>query len=288
MRVIGAAMAEAGVIGIGRLTLSRRERPVMVEPRSTDMGLFTLRAADEVRASQFARPESDFDAEMVAIAGAIIKQRIGNFDPSTYHDRYQDALRELIEAKMKGLPIKPKEVAAPAPVIDLMAALKRSLSQDAPPPKRQGRTRSAPAGFAVGRFPGVENGKARRRPNPQPRLQSVGEEHERACLFVFQSAPGDHLLRVRTCAMISAITCRIAPIWRRSARSAPRSYSREPPLIWSRETIFGQPRPLPFFGGGRTASSWYNCAGDSRQPGLRERQSSIFGQKGDGSRRGAA
>ena len=52
--MIGAAMAEAGVAGIGRLTLSRRERMVMVEPRGTGMALFTLRATDEVRSAQFA------------------------------------------------------------------------------------------------------------------------------------------------------------------------------------------------------------------------------------------
>ena len=32
----------------------------------------------------------DLDAEMVAIAGAIISQRTGNFDPSTYRDNYQE------------------------------------------------------------------------------------------------------------------------------------------------------------------------------------------------------
>jgi DNA end-binding protein Ku len=130
--VIGAAMAEAGVAGLGRLTLSRRERMVMVEPRGTGMALFTLRAANEVRASQFGSAESDLDAEMVAIAGAIIKQRTGTFDPSTYQDRYQEALRELIEAKMKGLPVKPRAVTEPPPVIDLMSALKRSLAQETP------------------------------------------------------------------------------------------------------------------------------------------------------------
>ena len=45
LRVIGAAMAQTGVVGLGRLTLSRRERMVMVEPRDTGMALFTLRAA---------------------------------------------------------------------------------------------------------------------------------------------------------------------------------------------------------------------------------------------------
>jgi DNA end-binding protein Ku len=140
MRVIGAAMAEAGVIGIGRLTLSRRERAVMIEPRGTGMALFTLRAADEVRAPQFGNAEGDLDGEMVAIAGSIINQRTGKFDPNTYRDRYQEALRELIEAKMKGVRIKPKEIATPVPVIDLIAALKRSLAQDAPALKRAPRS----------------------------------------------------------------------------------------------------------------------------------------------------
>ena len=104
----------------------------MVEPRGTGMALFTLRATNEVRASQFGSAEGGLDAEMVAIAGAIVKQRIGNFDPSTYRDRFQEALRELIEAKMKGLPVKPRAITEPAPVIDLMAALKRSLAHETP------------------------------------------------------------------------------------------------------------------------------------------------------------
>jgi DNA end-binding protein Ku len=148
LRVIGAAMSEAGVVGLGRLTLSRRERMVMVEPRGTGMALFTLRAATEVRAPQFGAAQGDH-AEMVAIAGAIIRQRTGDFDPSTFRDRYQEALQGLIEAKMKGLVIKPRAVSTPPPVIDLMAALKRSLAEEAAIPKRtaarrERRSRAAP------------------------------------------------------------------------------------------------------------------------------------------------
>jgi len=137
-RVIGAAMAEAGEVGIGRVTLSRRERPVMVEPRGAGMVLITLRASEEVRASAFERSDAEIDPDMVAIAETIIKRRSGRFDPATFRDRYQEALRELIEAKMKGLPIKPKQIAAP-PVLDLMAALKRSLARetDTAKPKRK-------------------------------------------------------------------------------------------------------------------------------------------------------
>ncbi len=72
---------------------------------------------------------------MLAIARAIIGQRTGKFDPCGFRDRYRESLRELIEAKMKGLPIKPREISTPAPVIDLMVALKLSLVQEPPAAK---------------------------------------------------------------------------------------------------------------------------------------------------------
>jgi DNA end-binding protein Ku len=147
IRVIGAEMADAGVVGIGRLTMSRRERMVMVDPRGTGMVLITLRAAEEVRVPQFTKSDGAVDAEMLAIARAIIGQRTGKFDPSRFRDRYQESLRELIEAKMKGLPIKPREISTPAPVIDLMAALKRSLVQEPPAanaPKAKKRAKAGP------------------------------------------------------------------------------------------------------------------------------------------------
>ena len=55
IRVIGAAMADVGVVGIGRLTMGWRERMVMVDPRGSEMVLITLRAADEVRVPQFTK-----------------------------------------------------------------------------------------------------------------------------------------------------------------------------------------------------------------------------------------
>ena len=71
------------------------------------------------------------DPDMVAIAETIIERRSGAFDPETFRDRYQDALRELVEAKTKGLERAPREIAEPPKVINLMDALKRSLAQEA-------------------------------------------------------------------------------------------------------------------------------------------------------------
>jgi DNA end-binding protein Ku len=66
---------------------------------------------------------------MVDIASTIMETQAGTFDPAEFNDRYQDALRELIEPKVKGLPRqKRKPVQEPDNVVDLMAALKRSLT----------------------------------------------------------------------------------------------------------------------------------------------------------------
>ena len=105
-----------------------------------------MRATEEVRALQFSTADGTIDAEMLAIARAIIKQRTGKFDPSRFWDRYQESLRELIEAKVKGLPIKTREISTPAPIIDLMAALKRSLTEapSAKGAKANRRAKAAP------------------------------------------------------------------------------------------------------------------------------------------------
>jgi non-homologous end joining protein Ku len=58
---------------------------IAVEPRGTGMALFTLRAAEEVRAAQFGVAEGELGAQMVAIAKAIIAQRTGSLAKAAIH-----------------------------------------------------------------------------------------------------------------------------------------------------------------------------------------------------------
>jgi len=127
--VIGEAMEETGRVGIGRIVLSSRERQVLVEPNGGGMLMRTLRSTNEVRRPEFGDADSHADPDMVAVAKTIIERRTGEFDPEDFHDRYQDALRQLVESKAEGRPAAKKQVAAPPKVINLMEALKRSLTE---------------------------------------------------------------------------------------------------------------------------------------------------------------
>ena len=62
------------MVGIGRLTLSRRERAVMVEPRGTGMALFRLRAAEQVRTPQFAGTAGELDLTTGASSAEVLTQ----------------------------------------------------------------------------------------------------------------------------------------------------------------------------------------------------------------------
>ena len=129
--VIREAMKTAGKIALGQLVLRGKERQLALEVHGKGLVAYTLRAHDEVRdADDFFEdiPTVKADPDMVEIAARIIGQKQAAFDPTRFHDRYDEALREMILAKQKG----GKGVVAVAEpddtnVIDLMAALKASL-----------------------------------------------------------------------------------------------------------------------------------------------------------------
>jgi DNA end-binding protein Ku len=127
--VITRAMADKGRVGLGRVVISTREHPVAVEPHDGALLLTTLRAANEVRQPEKIEEDGEVNDEAVSLASMIIDKRSGRFTPKAFHDRYQDALRSLVEAKAKGRKIPLPQSIEPTKVVDLMEALKRSLSE---------------------------------------------------------------------------------------------------------------------------------------------------------------
>jgi DNA end-binding protein Ku len=147
--VIREAMERAGQIALGRVVLSTRERILALEPHDNGMMAYSLRSKDEVRSAAEifgAIADTKPDEEMIAIAEKIIEQKEGPFDPGTFVDRYEGALKALIARKQKGEAVE--EVAEPEDtnVIDLMAALRASLGdQPADKAARKPGAKAAPA-----------------------------------------------------------------------------------------------------------------------------------------------
>ncbi len=150
--VLREAMRRSGKLAIARLVLSSRERVVTIGARDNGMFVCTLRNPNEVRSpAEYFRdiPDMKPDAEMLALADRLIEQKVTNFDPKRYEDRYEAALMQMIREKLKGH--KPIHAAAPerGNVINLMDALKQSLGQGKPPAASKPKAAARPAGKAA-------------------------------------------------------------------------------------------------------------------------------------------
>jgi len=141
IRVIAAAMADAGIVGIGRLTISRRQRMVVVDPRGSGMVLITLRAAEEVRAPQCGKADGTLDCagDHRTADREIRSQQVPRPLPGVTAgaDRSQDE-RAADQAARDFDPCTHNRS-------DLMAALKRSLVQEPPAGKGAKTTKRANA-----------------------------------------------------------------------------------------------------------------------------------------------
>ena len=92
-------MKKKGMVAIGRLVMSARERVCAIEIEEDGLVLTTLRTAEEVRTlDEIGHPDLPKpDSQMLDIAEKIVAQQSGEFDASEFNDRYEDALRDLIE-----------------------------------------------------------------------------------------------------------------------------------------------------------------------------------------------
>jgi DNA end-binding protein Ku len=127
--VIRDAMAATALVGLARVVLYNHERLLMLEPLGKGIKATALRYQDEIRAPKQTFSEIDdvkVPKDMLELAEHILKTKRGHFDPSKFSDRYEDALKALVQAKQAGKP-RPEAPARPSNVINLMDALRRSV-----------------------------------------------------------------------------------------------------------------------------------------------------------------
>ena len=147
--VIRETIRSMNKVAIGRLVLTNREHIIALEPLNNGLMGTLLRYPYEVRGE-----EEYFDEiqdvkvtkDMLDLAKHIVEQRSGDFEPGKFEDRYEAALVDLVNKKRNGERItaigQPRDSSN---VIDLMTALKRSLSGASPakPTSKKPKAKSA-------------------------------------------------------------------------------------------------------------------------------------------------
>ncbi len=167
--VLRDAIRKSGRVALSRLVIARRERPVALMPMDRGLVVHTLHEARDLHSAHdlFADvPRDKPDAEMVSLATELITRQLDEFQPADTEDRYEARLREVIEAKAKG---QGETVTAEAPresgnVIDLMAALRKSLGQAEPASREQKPARKP-----------VKPAAKRAAPAPKPALKPASK-----------------------------------------------------------------------------------------------------------------
>jgi DNA end-binding protein Ku len=139
--VVRKALQTTKKVGLGKIAFGGREHLVAISAPADDklagMMAYTMRYAEELRdpAEYFGDIKKvAVDEEQLSLAKELIKRKAAKFAPEKFKDEYETALRKMVEAKVKHVPIPREEPALKsAKVINLMDALRKSVRKDVEP-----------------------------------------------------------------------------------------------------------------------------------------------------------
>lgn len=120
---------------IAHAVLFRRLRPVLIRAHRKGLIATTLNFDYEVRSAEDAFKDiakRKIDPEMLELAQHILKTKAGKFAPETFDDRYEEALAELVKAKIEGRKVVPLRRPQPTKSNDLLEALRQSAGVSDP------------------------------------------------------------------------------------------------------------------------------------------------------------
>jgi DNA end-binding protein Ku len=128
--LLAATLKETGKMGVGKVVLRDREDVVMIAPHENGICLYKLRSPKEVRSiSEVPQIESKgVDKKQLELAKNLVESMETTLDKLDLTDKYNEALREMIEAKIEGKQIVTVEEEE-KPIVDIMTALKQSIEQ---------------------------------------------------------------------------------------------------------------------------------------------------------------
>ncbi len=160
---------ETGKIGIAKVAIRNRGHLWAIKADDLFLMLELMHFAQEVLEPEGLRNVSgaELSAKEIEMAKSLVESLSGEWDPTKYVDRYEEALREVIEAKIQNRPQgeAPKAPKSAGPVIDLLAVLRESIRETAD--KRKSRPpvassappissqKSHPSAFLACDVPGV-------------------------------------------------------------------------------------------------------------------------------------
>jgi len=128
------AIKESGKVGVGKLVLSAKEHLVLLRPSGDALVIELLfypedvRSKAEIEARVQAAEVSDAELKM---ARELVESLAAPWEPTQFENEHKRELLAMIERKVAGEEVTEAvaEPAEPAPVPDLMAALKASIEQ---------------------------------------------------------------------------------------------------------------------------------------------------------------
>jgi len=145
-KLLYQALIASQYSAIAKVTMHGREHSVLIRTAPTGLLAHTLYYPNELRAAN--RPnvklEQKASGKELALAKSLIEHLAGPFKPQQLHDAYRENVARLIEQKKKGQRITSTPHPRRAPVIDLMEALKRSISASGKPPISKASSSKAP------------------------------------------------------------------------------------------------------------------------------------------------
>ena len=147
--VMREGMRRQNVAALARAVLFRRVRTLMLRSQGPGLVAHTLNFDYEVRAAAEVfdnLPDIRIEGEMLDLAKHIIETKAGTFDPRSFDDRYDQALAELVKAKMEGRQIKVPKPPKETGVTNLLDALRESAKAAGTTRTRAAKTRRKSAG----------------------------------------------------------------------------------------------------------------------------------------------